>query len=161
MTENETNGATDTQLSENSGIKVLTQYIKDFSFENPNAPESLKGPGDSANMNVDINVNGKPLEENIFESEIVFDAHLTNKAGTLYKMELVYSGLFQFNNIDKKIVHPVLFINCPQLLFPYAREIISSVTGNAGFPPLFLEPMDFGGLYAKKVEEEKAKQNAS
>ncbi len=158
MTEN---GAIEPEIPENSGIKVLTQYIKDFSFENPNAPESLKGPGEGANMNVDINVNGKPLEGDIFESEIMFDAHLTNKAGTLYKLELVYSGLFEFTNIDKKIVHPVLFINCPQILFPYARQIISSTTGNAGFPPLFLEPMDFGSLYSKKVAEERAKENAS
>ena len=157
------NGSTEAQIPENAGIKVLTQYIKDLSFENPNAPESLKSMGEQPNMSVDINVNGKPLEneENIFESDIMFDATLTNKAGTLYKLELVYSGLFQFNNIDKKIVHPVLFINCPQILFPYARQIISSTTGDAGFPPLFLEPMDFGGLYAKKVEEEKAKQAAS
>ncbi len=157
------NGSSDAQIPQNAGIKVLTQYIKDLSFENPNAPESLKSMGEQPNMNVDINVNGRPLEgeENIFESDLMFDATLTNKAGVLYKLELVYSGLFQFNNIEDKIIHPVLFINCPQILFPYARQIISATTGDAGFPPLFLEPMDFGALYAKKVSEEKNKQETT
>ena len=72
MTEN---GAAEATLPKDAGIKVLTQYIKDLSFENPNAPESLKGPGEGANMNVDINVNGKPLEDNIFESEVMFEGN--------------------------------------------------------------------------------------
>ncbi len=137
-------------------INVLGQYVKDLSFENPRAPTSLQGPGENPNLKVNINVNARRLEEEVYESEIRFTANASNKDGTLYHLELQYAGLFRLHKIPEDVLQPLLLINCPTLLFPFVRRLIADLTREGGFPPLLLDPIDFSAIY----EQNKARLEA-
>ena len=155
---NETNGKNAQQEAVQGQFNILAQYIKDLSFENPNAPDSLRIQGTKPQMNVDVNVNGEKKSDDLFEVELVVEAHGKTEKGTIYKLDLVYAGLFRIAGLPDQAIHQIMFINCPTLLFPYARELTSHLTISGGFPPLFLEPIDFAGLYKAKVEEMQAQQ---
>lgn len=131
-------------------IQVVGQYLKDFSFESPKAPQSLKAPGKNPNLNIDLNVNVTKLDENVFESSIELKGHASNDEGTIYLVEAVYAGAFEIKNIPADAMEPLLLINCPAILFPYLRRIISDITHEGGFPPLLLDPIDFAGLYKQR-----------
>ncbi len=144
-------------------VQVVAQYIKDLSFENPNVQRLLKGPGDNPNMKLEVNVNARNVEENLYESAIELAAHATSKAGTIYEMELVYAGLFRIDSIPKNALEPFLLINCPALIFPFVRRLVADLSREGGFPPLLLDPIDFGNLYMqrKKHEAEQAQAKPS
>ncbi len=149
--------------SENAGVEqaqfnVLAQFIKDLSFESPNTPASLRGPGEDPNLQVNVTVGADMLEEGIYEVVINFTADASNKAGAIYKLELVYGGLFRLANMPDHIKHPVLFVNCPTLLFPFLRRIVADLTREGGFPPLMLDPIDFANLYKQNLEQAKANE---
>ena len=134
-------------------LNALVQYIKDFSFENPNAPRSL-GPQDkSPNIAIQVNVNAKQLSETDFEVNIVLEGSAGEGADTMFKFELDYAGVFRVRNIPADQVHPVVMIECPRLLFPFARQIVADAVRGGGFPPLFIDPIDFAGLYRQKAAE--------
>ncbi|KAB2920114.1 MAG: protein-export chaperone SecB [Hyphomicrobiaceae bacterium] len=133
--------------------RVLGQYIKDLSFENPNVHKMLGGPGDKPNLRVEFNVNATKVADNVFESAILFKAEAANKAGVIYDMELAYAGLFQIENMPDQALEPFLLINCPALLFPFLRRLVADLTREGGFPPLLLDPIDFAGLYVKRQQE--------
>ena len=135
-------------------IRVLGQYIKDLSFESPNAPESLKGPGDQPNLALDINVGVNNIDTDTYESAIEFKGNATNADGTIYIIEVVYAGIFQVRNMPKEQLKPILLVNCPALLYPFLRRIIADLTHEGGFPPLLLDPIDFAGLYHQRQQEE-------
>ncbi|MCF6197827.1 MAG: protein-export chaperone SecB [Hyphomicrobiaceae bacterium] len=141
---------------EQAQFNVLAQFIKDLSFESPNTPESLRGPGEDPNLQVDVTVGADKVEDDIYEVVINFEADATNKAGAIYKMEMVYGGLFRLANMPEHIRHPVLFVNCPTLLFPFLRRIIADLTREGGFPPLMLDPIDFAGLYQQNLDKANA-----
>lgn len=136
--------------------QVVAQYIKDLSFENPNVEKLMSGPGDNPNMKLEVNVNARRINENdnLFESAIDFKAHATNEAGTIYQLEVVYAGIFRIKNIPEEALEPFLLINCPALIFPYLRRLASDLTREGGFPPLLLDPIDFGGLYVRRKQQE-------
>lgn len=137
-------------------IQVLGQYLKDFSFESPKAPKSLKAPGENPNLQIDLNVSVNKLDEDVYESAIELKGHATNDDGTIYVVEAVYAGAFNIKNIPADALEPLLLINCPSILFPFLRRIISDMTHEGGFPPLLLDPIDFAGLYKQRKESETA-----
>ncbi len=142
------------------GIHVLGQYVKDFSFENPGAPNSLR-PADSApRLDVNVNVNAHPLSQSEFEVEIKLEAKASRGEETLFIVELLYAGLFQIRNVPQEHLHPLLMIECPRLLFPFARQILADATRHGGFPPLLIDPVDFAALYRQRVAQQTAQQNA-
>ncbi len=141
---------------EQAQFNVLAQFIKDLSFESPNTPESLRGPGEDPNLQVDVTVGADKVEDDVYEVVINFEADATNKAGAIYKLELVYGGLFRLANMPDHIRHPVLFVNCPTLLFPFLRRIVADLTREGGFPPLMLDPIDFAGLYQQNLDKANA-----
>jgi len=141
-------------------VRAIAQYIKDLSFENPNVRKLLENPGDQPNLRIEVNVNASKLGANTFESVINFKAEATNKLGTVYDMELAYGGTFQIDNLPEPSLEPFLLIHCPSLLFPFARRLIADLTREGGFPPLLLDPIDFGALYMKR-QQEKAGQEPS
>lgn len=136
--------------------QVVAQYIKDLSFENPNVDKLMSGPGENPNMKLEVNVNARRMneKEGIYESAIDFKAHATNAEGTIYQFELVYAGIFRIQNIPAEALEPFLLINCPTLIFPYLRRLASDLTREGGFPPLLLDPIDFGGLYMRRKQQE-------
>jgi preprotein translocase subunit SecB len=157
MTENsDANGSAAEQ--EQAQFNVIAQYIKDVSFESPNTPETLKGPGEDPNLQVNVNVLTKKIEDEIFEVTIRFAADASNKAGAIYKLEMDYAGLFRLHNMPDNVKHPVLLINCPTLLFPFLRRLVSDLTNEGGFPPLNLDPIDFAQLYKQNMEQAKTEK---
>ncbi len=98
------------------------------------------------------------MQPELFQSVIEFKAHATNKDGTIYIMECVYGGLFKLQNIPEQALEPFLLINCPTILFPFLRRLVADITREGGFPPLLLDPIDFGGLYIRRQQELAAQQ---
>ena len=107
-------------------LNVLAQYIKDFSFENPNAPRSLQQQqGSPPPINIQVNVNARQLGPNDFEVELKLEGGAGEPANKLFNFELAYCGVFQLVSIPEEHKHPVVMIDCPQLLFPFARQIVA------------------------------------
>lgn len=146
--------------AEKAQFNVLAQFIKDLSFESPNTPESLRGPGEEPNLQVNVTVGADKIEDSVYEVVINFQADATNKAGAIYKLEIVYGGLFRLENMPEHIKHPVLFVNCPTLLFPFLRRIVADLTREGGFPPLMLDPIDFANLYKQNLEQANAEKES-
>ena len=145
---------------EQAQFNVLAQFIKDLSFESPNTPESLRGPGEEPNLQVNVTVGADKVEDGVYEVVINFDADASNKAGAIYKLELVYGGLFRLANMPDHIKHPVLFVNCPTLLFPFLRRIVADLIREGGFPPLMLDPIDFAALYKQNLDQANVEKKA-
>ena len=134
-------------------LNSLAQYLKDFSFENPHAPRSL-GPQDKApNIAIQVNVNAKQLAPTDFEVSLMLDARAGEGDGLLFKLDLEYGGVFRLVNIPQDQIHPIVMIECPRLLFPFVRQIVADATRNGGFPPLYVDPIDFVALYQQKSME--------
>ena len=161
MTDNK-NGSDNQAAAQEGGqgiqAQVVAQYIKDLSFENPNVEKLLSGPGDNPNMKLEVNVNARRMNEDLYESAIDFKAHATNQSGTIYQLEAVYAGIFRIKNIPEEALEPFLLINCPALIFPYLRRLASDLTREGGFPPLLLDPIDFAGLYMRRKQQESGEQ---
>jgi preprotein translocase subunit SecB len=142
--------AVDETNAQAPALRVLAQYIKDFSFENPNAPNSLR-EGTQPKIDLQLDVNARAMEEaGVFEVDLKINAKSERDGAVQFIIELVYSGLFGFSNIPQEAVEPLLLAECPRLLFPFARQIIASNSQAGGYPPLMLDPMDFGALYASQ-----------
>jgi preprotein translocase subunit SecB len=141
-------------------VKVVAQYIKDLSFENPNIEKLLKEPGDQPNLQLSINVAAKGVGPQLYESAIDFNAQATNKHGEIYQLELVYAGLFRIENIPEQALEPFLLVNCPSILFPFVRRIAADLTREGGFPPLLLDPFDFASLYIRRQQELRSQAEA-
>ena len=138
-------------------VRVVGQYIKDLSFENPNIRKLMEGPGDQPALRVEVNVNATKMGDKVFESAIVFKAEANSKAGVIYDLELTFAGMFQVENMPEPSLEPLLLINCPALLFPFARRLVADLTREGGFPPLLLDPIDFTALFARRQQEKAAK----
>ena len=150
--EHSTNGS-----SEPTTMQINAQYIKDFSFENPNSPGSLQ-PKSEPGVEVNVDVQAVSLSDHVYEVSLTTSITGRDETQTLFVIELVYAGIFTFQGEGDDNIQPALLIDCPQLLFPFARSIISSVTQNGGFPPLLLQPVNFAQLYidSKKDSEPNA-----
>ena len=133
--------------------QVVGQFIKDLSFENPNISRLLDGPGENPNLKLEVNVNAERVKPELFQSSIDFKAHATNAEGTIYIMECVYGGLFRLQGVPEQALEPFLLINCPTILFPFLRRLVADITREGGFPPLLLDPIDFGSLYVRRQQE--------
>jgi preprotein translocase subunit SecB len=134
-------------------LNVLTQYTKDFSFENPNAPRSLTPPQQQPAINIQINVNVKGLAENDYEIELKIEGKADSGGTVLFGFDLTYAGVFRIQNVAQENIHPLVMIECPRLLFPFAREIVATAVRDGGFPPLLIDPIDFVALYRQKMSE--------
>jgi len=134
-------------------FRVVAQYTKDFSFENPNAPQSLMQQQAAPTMNIQINVNPRQLSNTDFEVELKLDGKAEAAGTVLFAFELVYAGVFHMQGIPPESVAPLLMIECPRILFPFAREIIASAVIAGGYPPLLLDPIDFVALYQQRAAQ--------
>lgn len=134
-------------------INAMVQYTKDFSFENPNAPRSLGPQQNPPNISIQVNVNARQVAEADFEVNILLEGSAQSETEVLFKFELDYAGLFRMRNIPTNDMHPVVMIECPRLLFPFARQIIADAVRGGGFPPLYIDPIDFAALYRKRLDE--------
>jgi preprotein translocase subunit SecB len=132
---------------------ILAQYVKDLSFENPNAPGSLQGQG-QPKLEVSVNVNARAGDNEMFEVELRITANARSEAGlALFTVELLYAGLFRLAGAPREAIEPFLLVEAPRILFPFARRVIADAVRDGGFPPLMLEPIDFGGLYIQQLDQ--------
>ena len=134
-------------------LNVLAQYVKDLSFENPNAPRSLQQQQAQPQINIQINVNAKPLADSDYEVDLKIEGRAEVPGLLLFSFELLYAGVFRIVNVPQENLHAIIMIECPRLLFPFARELIATAVRNGGFPPLMIDPVDFVSLYRQKVAE--------
>ena len=137
-------------------LMIKAQYTKDLSFENPNILKILQGLKENPEVNVDVNVDAESLGGDDYEVTLSIRVEAKTKEESLFIADLAYGGIFGIApDVPKDSVNAFILIECPRLLFPYARNIISEVTRDGGVPPIALHPIDFVGLYHKKMEEEK------
>ncbi len=142
-----------TEADNAPSLNALAQYAKDFSFENPNAPRSLTPQQQQPQIGIQVNVNAKQMSDTDFEIDLTLEGDAKVGNEVLFAFDLTYSGVFRVRNIPQDQLHPVVMIECPRLLFPFAREIVSSAIQNGGFPPLRIDPIDFVGLYRQRMAE--------
>ena len=135
-------------------MKILGQYTKDFSFENPNAPQSLAPQPKQPDINIAVNVNARNLATNDFEVELHLDAKAMSDGKVVFAAELLYAGIFRLENFPQNLLHAAVLIECPRMLFPFARQIMAEATRNGGFPPLMLDPIDFAAMYQRRVAQQ-------
>ena len=138
-------------------LNILAQYIKDLSFENPGAPRSLQARDNAPAINISVNVNANPLSENDFDVVLSLNAEAKDGDKALFAVELVYGGVFRITGFPQEHILPILFIECPRLLFPFARQIVAGATRNGGFPPLMIDPIDFTQMFSQRMAEEQAR----
>jgi preprotein translocase subunit SecB len=132
-------------------IGVLAQYVKDFSFENPHAPRSMAPTGQQPTINIQVNVDASPMTGTDFEVVLRLEGKAESQDMVLFSFELVFAGAFRIQNVPPDSLQPVVLIECPRLLFPFAREIVATAVRNGGFAPLLLDPIDFVSLYRQRL----------
>ena len=127
-------------------VTILTQYVKDLSFENPNAPTSLQSET-APRIDINVSVNAKRGGDNVYEVELKISAKAMTGDSVAFAIELLYAGLFGLANVPDEALEPFLIIEAPRIIFPFARRIIADSVRDGGFPPLMLDPIDFASLY--------------
>src|SRR5262247_3444031 len=142
-------------------LSVLGQYIKDFSFENPNAPRSLAPSQTQPAINIQINVSAQQLAETDYEISLKLEGKAESAGTLLFAFDLTFAGVFRVQNVPQQTLQPLIMIECPRLLFPFAREIVATSVRNGGFPPLLLDPVDFVALYQQRAAQMQAPQAAT
>ncbi|MEL6921592.1 MAG: protein-export chaperone SecB [Pseudomonadota bacterium] len=142
-------------------LSILTQYVKDLSFESPGAPLSLRPREKAPAININVNVNANPLAESDYDVVLTLNASAKDGDTVLFNVELIYGGVFRVAGFPQEHVLPVVFVECPRMLFPFARQIVAECTRNGGFPPLMIDPIDFARMFQQRMAEEQAKQKVA
>jgi preprotein translocase subunit SecB len=150
-----TNGGPVEATASNSApqLMVLAQYTKDLSFENPNAPGSLQQTT-QPQISISVNVVTSPLSDTDIEVTLRLEGKAEAAGSVMFNIELQYAGVFRIENVAQEQIQPLVLIECPRLLFPFAREIIATSVRNGGFPPLMLDPIDFVALYQQRLAQQ-------
>ena len=135
-------------------IQINAQYTKDFSFENPRAPASLRPQSTPPHIDVNVDVQAAKAvqDEEIYEVVLKITAKGTVDNQPLFLADLTYAGLFQLQPMELADMHTALLVECPRILFPFARQIIADATRDGGFPPLMIQPVDFAAMYRQNLE---------
>lgn len=138
---------------------ILTQYIKDLSVENPNAPAAYQW-SEQPQVDVQFNIGAEPMGEDVNEVTLKVNIKANSEKGTLYIVELDYCGLVGIRNLPEEQAHAYLFAEAPRILFPFARRVVADAVRDAGFPPLMVDPIDFNGLYIQQLQAKRAQEEA-
>jgi len=156
-----TNGGPVEATASNSApqLMVLAQYTKDLSFENPNAPGSLQQTT-QPQIGISVNVVTTPLSDTDIEVTLRLEGKAEAAGSVMFNIELDFAGVFRVQNVPQEQVQPLVLIECPRLLFPFAREIIATSVRNGGFPPLMLDPIDFVALYQQRLAQQSPQATA-
>ena len=139
-------------LDDGPQVGMLSQYVKDLSIENPNAPDSFNWE-DQPQIDVQVNIQVNAVGEEVHEVAMTLAVKAEGEKGVQFNVELEYATIFGIRNVPEEQAHPFLFGEAPRLIFPFARRVISDAIRDAGYPPLVLEPIDFNALYAQQREQ--------
>ncbi|HEY9013396.1 MAG TPA: protein-export chaperone SecB [Devosia sp.] len=132
---------------------LVGQYIRDMSFENPGAPNSMLGGGAGGPANLNISVGVKKQADEIYAVEITLTAKAEREKTVLFNVELVYGGVFRVKNVPEQQLPLLLMVEGPRLIFPFARQVLANITQQGGFAPLMIEPVDFMRLYQQNLAQ--------
>ena len=135
------------QAPQQPTFAVRGQYIKDLSFESPHAPNSLVQMPQKPSIDINFDIKTQKLQDNFYEVTLLISARALNEESTLFLIDLAYAGIFALSGIPADKLEQVVMIDCPFVLFPFARRVIADVSRDGGFPPLMLDPIDFHALY--------------
>lgn len=138
---------------------IISQYVKDLSVENPNAPESFQWQ-DAPQVDIQFNIGARPINEEIQEIELKIVLTAKAQAGTAYIVDLSYCALIGMRNIDEAQAHAFTYAEAPRIIFPFARRVLADAVRDAGFPPMMLEPIDFNGLYLQQLAAQQQAEGA-
>ncbi len=134
-------------------LSIVAQYVKDLSFENPRGPGGLT-PGEAPEIKINVDTRGRQVEGERYEVELVISVNATAGGNPMFVCELTYAGLFGIANMPEEAIQPMLLIECPRLLFPFARRVVADATRDGGFPPLMIDPIDFMTLYRRRAQQQ-------
>lgn len=158
MSDDIKNGAPTTQ---EPPLTINGQYLKDLSFENPKPLESFQSLESAPEVSISVDIQANPLQDNTFEVTLKLNAQASQKETPVYMVEVEYAGIFTLaKDLPQENIHPILMIECPRLLFPFARALMADVTREGGYPPLSLVPIDFVNLYRQQMERLMAEKEA-
>src|SRR5690606_3219161 len=157
----ENQGGAAPQAANPPSMNMVGQYIRDLSFENPGAPGSIMAGGANPAFNVSISVAVKKQTEEVYAVELTLNAKANREQTVLFNVELIYGGVFRLKNAPDATLSQLLMIECPRLIFPFARQVLASVTQQGGFPPLMMEPVDFAAIYRQNMAKLAAQQGAA
>jgi preprotein translocase subunit SecB len=128
-------------------------YVKDLSLEIPNAPQIFL-ERDAPQVDVQLQTQGKSVQEGVYDVVLSITVTATLGERTVFLVEVAQAGIFQIRNVPEGDLEPILGIACPNILFPYAREVVSDAVTRAGFPPVVLNPMNFEALYQQRLQQQ-------
>jgi preprotein translocase subunit SecB len=134
---------------------MLSQYVKDLSFENPNAPAVYQWQG-QPQIEVQFNIGAQKLADEVHEVDLKIEVTARSEGNTAFAVEILYAGLFALRNVPEEQLQPFLLAEAPRLLFPFARRVVADAIRDGGFPPLVLDPIDFGALYMQRAAQMQA-----
>lgn len=152
----ESEGAAPTATTGAPRIGLLAQYLKDCSYENPGAPMSLAKDLPAPTIDVNMDVQVQPMGQNRFEVALRTTAEAKRGNDAAFVAEVVYAGVFELFDIPQEQVQAICLIECPRLLFPFARRVLADLTRDGGLPPILLDPVDFAALYERQQAENAA-----
>ena len=138
-------------------VGILAQYVKDLSFENPNAPAVFQWQG-QPQMDVQVNIGVQGVGQDVHEVVLKLEVEAKGDQGIAYRVECLYAGLFAIRNVPEEQLQPFLLAEAPRILFPFARRVIADAVRDAGFAPLLLDPIDFNGLYIQQLQAQQQQQ---
>ncbi|WP_156678916.1 protein-export chaperone SecB [Sphingomonas profundi] len=133
-------------------VGMIAQYVKDLSFENPNAPAVYQWQG-QPRIDVQFNIGAQTVGDDVHEVALKVEVSAMSADKTAFQVELVYAGLFGIRNVPEDQIQPFLLAEAPRLLFPFARRVLADAIRDGNFPPLLLEPIDFGALYMQQAQD--------
>lgn len=134
-------------------LMVQTQYVKDLSFENPRAPNSLEPGQGRPDITVRVDVRAQAFAEDRYEVALHLNVETKTAGEAGFVLELTYAGVFALVDVPQESRQPILLIECPRLIFPFARRIVADATRDGGFPPLMIDPIDFVALYRRRQQQ--------
>ncbi|MBD2840710.1 protein-export chaperone SecB [Erythrobacter rubeus] len=138
---------------------IITQYVKDLSVENPNAPSVYQWK-EQPKIDVQFNIGAEAQSDEVHEVTLKINISATGAEGTAYLIELDYCGLVGIRNVPDEQAHAFLFAEAPRILFPFARRVIADAVRDAGFAPLMVDPIDFNGLYIQQLQQRRQQEGA-
>jgi len=140
-------------------LTVNAQYIKDLSFENPSPLSHIIGNEERPSISIHIEAQAHNIADKSFEVSLRIQVDAKKKEAQVFLLDLEYAGAFTIgNDVPEEYIRPILMIECPRILFPFARNIVATVTQEGGYPSLLLTPVDFAALYQQQVVQEQAQQ---
>ena len=132
-------------------LSVNLQYLKDLSFESPRAPQVFVSEGPQSQVAVNVRVDGRGVGENTYEITLHLEVSATAGDAQVFLLEMDYAGIFTVPQLLPEVLGPLLMIEAPRMLFPFARQIVSATVAAGGFPPLLVNPIDFADLYRRQL----------